>query len=142
MPARSAITSWAFRWWERTCRVCCRFIATPWTRAGHPGQRQGDARVPHVIARRRRAKAAAIARAPLNQYLKSIVDAASGWMSGVSSRDYPNYQKMIQSISEETFESRRCEKSARLDRHARRYPQCRSRPTTVRSVASDRRRCR
>jgi hypothetical protein len=32
-------------------------------------------------------------------------------MSGVSSRDYPNYQKMIQSISEETFESQ-VEKSA------------------------------
>src|SRR5262249_1501390 len=37
--------------------------------------------------------------------LKSIVDAASGWMSGVSSRDYPNYQKMIESLSRETFES-------------------------------------
>jgi hypothetical protein len=32
-------------------------------------------------------------------------------MSGVSSRDYPNYQKMIQMISEETFESQ-VEKSA------------------------------
>jgi alkanesulfonate monooxygenase SsuD/methylene tetrahydromethanopterin reductase-like flavin-dependent oxidoreductase (luciferase family) len=58
-----------------------------------------------------REKAVAIARAPLNQYLKSIVDAASGWMSGVASRDYPNYQKMIQMISEETFESQ-VEKSA------------------------------
>jgi alkanesulfonate monooxygenase SsuD/methylene tetrahydromethanopterin reductase-like flavin-dependent oxidoreductase (luciferase family) len=51
------------------------------------------------------AKAAAVAREPLNQYLKSIVDAASGWMAGVSSRDYPNYQKMIESLSRETFES-------------------------------------
>ena len=33
------------------------------------------------------------------------MNAASGWMSGVASKDYPNYQKMIESISEETFES-------------------------------------
>ncbi len=58
----------------------------------------------HMLCADSRAKAAAIARAPLNQYLKSIVNAASGWLSGVSSRDYPNYQKMIQAISEETFE--------------------------------------
>src|SRR6476661_4852052 len=52
-----------------------------------------------------------LAGEPLNQYLKSIVDAASGWMSGVSSRDYPNYQKMIESLARETFESQ-VEKSA------------------------------
>jgi len=81
-----------------------------WTRAGHPGR--GKVMLAfHMYCAESRAKAAAIARAPLNQYLKSIVDAASGWMSGVSSRDYPNYQKMIQSISEETFESQ-VEKSA------------------------------
>ena len=33
------------------------------------------------------------------------MDAASDWMSGVSSRDYPNYQKTIEIISKETFES-------------------------------------
>lgn len=81
-----------------------------WRAAGHPGR--GKVMLAfHMYCAESRAKAAAIARAPLNQYLKSIVDAASGWMSGVSSRDYPNYQKMIQSISEETFESQ-VEKSA------------------------------
>ena len=81
-----------------------------WTRAGHPGR--GKVMLAfHMFCAESRAKAAAIARAPLNHYLKSIVDAASGWMSGVSSRDYPNYHKMIQSISEETFESQ-VEKSA------------------------------
>ena len=59
----------------------------------------------HMYCADTSAKAAAVARAPLNQYLKSIVDAASGWMTGVSSRDYPNYQKMIESLSRETFES-------------------------------------
>ena len=75
-----------------------------WQRAGHPGR--GKVMLAfHMFCADSRAKAAAIARVPLNQYLKSIVDAASGWLSGVSSRDYPNYQKMIQAISEETFES-------------------------------------
>ena len=29
MPARSGTTSWGFRWWERICRACFGFIATP-----------------------------------------------------------------------------------------------------------------
>ena len=33
------------------------------------------------------------------------MDAASGWLSGVSSRDYPNYQKMIEGLARKTFES-------------------------------------
>src|SRR5258708_32226974 len=58
----------------------------------------------HMYCGESAAEAAAVARVPLNQYLKSIVDAASGWMSGVASRDYPNYQKMIEGLSRETFE--------------------------------------
>ncbi len=75
-----------------------------WTAAGHPGR--GKVMLAfHMYCAETKAKAAAAARAPLNQYLKSIVDAASEWMSGVSSRDYPNYQKTIQALSRETFES-------------------------------------
>ncbi|MBV8109784.1 MAG: LLM class flavin-dependent oxidoreductase, partial [Hyphomicrobiales bacterium] len=75
-----------------------------WTAAGHGGR--GKVMLAfHMYCADTSAKAAAVAREPLNQYLKSIVDAASGWMSGVSSRDYPNYQKMIESLARETFES-------------------------------------
>jgi natural product biosynthesis luciferase-like monooxygenase protein len=75
-----------------------------WSKAGHSGR--GKVMLAfHMFCAESREQAAAIARAPLNQYLKSIVDAASEWMSGVSSRDYPNYQKMIEIISKETFES-------------------------------------
>jgi len=75
-----------------------------WAAAGYGGR--GKVMLAfHMYCADTSAKAAAVARAPLNQYLKSIVDAASGWMSGVSSRDYPNYQKMIESLSRETFES-------------------------------------
>ncbi|HEY7663004.1 MAG TPA: LLM class flavin-dependent oxidoreductase [Xanthobacteraceae bacterium] len=75
-----------------------------WGKAGHSGR--GKVMLAfHMFCAESRAQAAAVARTPLNQYLKSIVDAASGWLEGVSSRDYPNYQKIIQSLAQETFES-------------------------------------
>src|SRR4030081_1193897 len=75
-----------------------------WTRAGHPGR--GKVMLAfHMYCAETREKAAAVAREPLNIYLRSIVDAASDWMSGVTSKDYPNYQKMIEIISKETFET-------------------------------------
>lgn len=75
-----------------------------WTAAGHPGR--GKVMLAfHMYCAETAAQAAAVARAPLNQYLKSIVDAASGFLTGVSSRDYPNYQKMIEGLARETFES-------------------------------------
>ena len=75
-----------------------------WTGAGHPGR--GKVMLAfHMYCAETTAQAAAVARAPLNQYLKSIVDAASGFLSGVSSRDYPNYQKTIEGLARETFES-------------------------------------
>jgi natural product biosynthesis luciferase-like monooxygenase protein len=75
-----------------------------WTAAGHPGRGRVMLAF-HMFCADTSDKAAAIAREPLNIYLKSIVDAASDWMSGVASKDYPNYQKMIEFISKETFET-------------------------------------
>src|SRR6201987_2114488 len=82
-----------------------------WSEAGHPGG--GRAMLAfHMFCAESRDQAAAIAREPLNLYLKSIVDAASEWMSGVASKDYPNYQKMIEFISKESFESQVAKGSA------------------------------
>jgi natural product biosynthesis luciferase-like monooxygenase protein len=75
-----------------------------WRAAGHPGRGRVMLAF-HMFCARSREQAAAIAREPLNIYLKSIVDAASEWMSGVASKDYPNYQKMIEFISKEDFDS-------------------------------------
>jgi len=75
-----------------------------WTAAGHPGRGRVMMAF-HMFCAETREKAAAIAREPLNVYLKSIVNAASDWMSGVSSRDYPNYHKMIEGLSKETFDT-------------------------------------
>jgi len=75
-----------------------------WKAAGHPGQGRVMLAF-HMFCAETREKAAAIAREPLNIYLRSIVNAASDWMSGVASKDYPNYQKTIEFLSKETFES-------------------------------------
>src|ERR1700751_183336 len=85
-----------------------------WREAGHPGG--GRAMLAfHMFCAEPRDQAAAIAREPLNIYLKSIVDAASEWMTGVASKDYPNYQKMIEFISKESFESKVAKGSAWID---------------------------
>jgi len=75
-----------------------------WTAAGHPGRGRVMLAF-HMFCAETREQAAAVAREPLNIYLRSIVDAASDWMSGVASKDYPNYQKTIEFLSKETFES-------------------------------------
>jgi alkanesulfonate monooxygenase SsuD/methylene tetrahydromethanopterin reductase-like flavin-dependent oxidoreductase (luciferase family) len=75
-----------------------------WIKAGHPGRGRIMLAF-HMFCAESREQAAAIAREPLNIYLKSIVDAASDWMSGVASKDYPNYQKVIELLAKESFES-------------------------------------
>jgi alkanesulfonate monooxygenase SsuD/methylene tetrahydromethanopterin reductase-like flavin-dependent oxidoreductase (luciferase family) len=75
-----------------------------WKAAGHPGRGRVMLAF-HMYCAETRDRAAAIAREPLNQYLRSIVDAASGWLTGLSSRDYPNYRKTIELLAAESFES-------------------------------------
>ncbi|HXP73948.1 MAG TPA: LLM class flavin-dependent oxidoreductase [Stellaceae bacterium] len=75
-----------------------------WRSAGHPG----DGRVMlafHMFCHENRDEAVRIARDPLNRYLKSIVDAASHWMAGTTSNDYPGYDKVIAQLHRETFET-------------------------------------
>ena len=75
-----------------------------WRAAGHPG----DGRVMlafHMFCAATDREAAEIAREPLNGYLSSLVAAASDWTTGVSSTDYPGYDKIIAGLSAETFES-------------------------------------
>jgi natural product biosynthesis luciferase-like monooxygenase protein len=75
-----------------------------WRAAGHPGRGRVMLAF-HMFCAGSREQAATIAREPLNVYLKSIVDAASEWISGVASKDYPNYQKMMEFIAKENFDS-------------------------------------
>jgi alkanesulfonate monooxygenase SsuD/methylene tetrahydromethanopterin reductase-like flavin-dependent oxidoreductase (luciferase family) len=75
-----------------------------WQAAGHDGR--GKVMLAfHMFAAASNAEAARIAREPLNRYLKSLVAAASDWTTGTSSRDYPGYDKIVESLSRETFET-------------------------------------
>ncbi|MBI3515507.1 MAG: LLM class flavin-dependent oxidoreductase [Proteobacteria bacterium] len=75
-----------------------------WRSAGHPGQGRVMLAF-HMVCAETMAAAVAVAREPLNGYLASLVDAASDWLTGMSSKDYPNYDKVIAGLKTETFES-------------------------------------
>jgi alkanesulfonate monooxygenase SsuD/methylene tetrahydromethanopterin reductase-like flavin-dependent oxidoreductase (luciferase family) len=75
-----------------------------WRRAGHPGS--GIVMLAfHMFCRDNQAEAERIAREPLNRYLRSLVAAASDWMQGANSADYPGYDKIIAALSRDTFET-------------------------------------
>ena len=111
-----------------------------WTAAGRPGRGRVMLAF-HMFCAETREQAAAVAREPLNIYLRSIVDAASDWMSGVASKDYPNYQKTIEFLSKETFEFTSRE-GWRLGRNPRRHPQVHCSLWTAWSAASNPPPCR
>jgi len=75
-----------------------------WKAAGH----EGNGRVMlahHMFCHEDRERAYEISRDPLNRYLKSVVNSASPWLTGNNSADYPGYDKIIEQLSKETFES-------------------------------------
>lgn len=75
-----------------------------WRKAGHPG----DGRVMlsfHMLCAPTRGEAVSLAREPVNRYLKTLVAAASAWMDGLNSKDYPGYDRIIAGLDAETFET-------------------------------------
>ncbi len=80
-------------------------------RAGH----DGPGRVMlafHMLCAESEDVAVALARVPLNAYLEDLVDAASGWITGLRSRDYPQYDVIVRALSRETFETQRAKGAA------------------------------
>ncbi len=73
-------------------------------KAGHAGSGRVMTAF-HMLCHEDHDEAVRIARDPLNRYLKSLVHAASHWVSGTTSRDYPDYGKLIAQLDRETFES-------------------------------------
>ena len=59
----------------------------------------------HMFCHEDQATAERIAREPLNRYLRSLVAAASDWMSGETSADYPGYDKIIAMLARDDFDS-------------------------------------
>jgi alkanesulfonate monooxygenase SsuD/methylene tetrahydromethanopterin reductase-like flavin-dependent oxidoreductase (luciferase family) len=89
-----------------------------WARAGHKGQ--GKVMLAfHMLCASSESEAVVKARAPLNAYLKSLVDAASDWTSGLSSADYPGYDKIIAGLAAETFDSQVAKSAAWVGTPAR-----------------------
>jgi alkanesulfonate monooxygenase SsuD/methylene tetrahydromethanopterin reductase-like flavin-dependent oxidoreductase (luciferase family) len=74
------------------------------TRAGHSGP--GTVMLAfHMLCHQDQQRAEEIAREPINRYLRSLVDAASEWTTGASSADYPGYDKVIEGLSRENFDT-------------------------------------
>jgi len=75
-----------------------------WRSAGH----EGDGRVMlafHMLCHEDAATARELACERVNRYLASLVDAASDWISGSSSDDYPGYDAIIRGLKSDTFET-------------------------------------
>src|SRR5260221_4818486 len=75
-----------------------------WRESRHP--RGGEVMLAfHMFCHADGETARDIARAPLNNYLHSLVDAAGDWIDGLSSKDYPGYDKVIAKLKEASMES-------------------------------------
>ena len=59
----------------------------------------------HMLCHQDQQQAEQIARGPIERYLKSLVAAASEWTTGASSADYPGYDKVIEGLSREDFDT-------------------------------------
>jgi alkanesulfonate monooxygenase SsuD/methylene tetrahydromethanopterin reductase-like flavin-dependent oxidoreductase (luciferase family) len=77
---------------------------TAWRQAGHPGN--GDVMLAfHMFCHQNGKRARELARAPFTNYLKSLVDSACDWTEGLSSADYPGYDKIIAGLKASTMDS-------------------------------------
>jgi alkanesulfonate monooxygenase SsuD/methylene tetrahydromethanopterin reductase-like flavin-dependent oxidoreductase (luciferase family) len=82
-----------------------------WRSAGHRGE--GKVMLDfHMYCAETREEAVRVARDPLNRYLRSIADACADWAKGASLKNYPGYDKMVERLQKETFESQVASHSA------------------------------
>jgi alkanesulfonate monooxygenase SsuD/methylene tetrahydromethanopterin reductase-like flavin-dependent oxidoreductase (luciferase family) len=73
-------------------------------RAGHDGP--GSIMLAfHMLCHQDQKRAEELAREPIDRYLKSLVAAASEWTTGAQSADYPGYDKVIEGLSRENFDT-------------------------------------
>jgi len=75
-----------------------------WRAAGHPGKGRVMLAF-HMYCHESSQAAAEIAREPINKYLQAVVSSATEWEGELSSKDYPNYDKIIAALRAETFET-------------------------------------
>lgn len=75
-----------------------------WQKAGHPGKGRVMLAF-HMFCHEDGEQALGLARDPINHYLRSLAHAASGWVTGAASEDYPGYQQIIEALDRETFDT-------------------------------------
>ena len=75
-----------------------------WKSAGHAGEGRVMLAF-HMFCWPDADEAVAHARARIDSYLATLVDAASDWVGGASSHDYPGYEQLIAGLAKETFDS-------------------------------------
>ena len=74
-----------------------------WKSAGHPGR--GNVMSNFVMCcLPSRQEACDLAREPTNGHFRGLASAAADWAKGVSTKDYPGYDRMIAQVSAETFD--------------------------------------
>ena len=74
-----------------------------WRSAGHPGN--GRVMLSFSMHVDRDAEAAkSLFRPNIDPYLEALVDAASGWLSGSSTKDYRDYDKHIAALKADSFD--------------------------------------
>ena len=83
-----------------------------WSSAGHPGQGQVALAFMMYCAPSTE-QAIAEAGDDVKSYFRTLTDAASDWSSGASTRDYPDYDKLIEMLAKEDVHTQR-KKSAAL----------------------------
>ncbi|NMN96159.1 LLM class flavin-dependent oxidoreductase [Antrihabitans stalactiti] len=74
-----------------------------WKEAGHPGQGRVMLAF-HMLCMQDGAVARALAREPINRYLRILVEAASEWTTGTQSDDYVGYRAMIEKLATDNFD--------------------------------------
>jgi len=82
-----------------------------WRNAGHPGRGRVMLGF-HMFCHQDSDTAHALARAPLNEYLATLADAASAWLDGPASADYPGYDKLVEKLRDDSFENQLAQGSA------------------------------
>ncbi len=75
-----------------------------WKEAGHPGNGKLMLMF-QTFCWPNDSEAKDIVRGPVKRYLASLVEAASAWTTGRSSSNYPGYEKIIESLKKETFDT-------------------------------------
>jgi len=82
-----------------------------WKSAGHPGN--GQVAIAFMMYCAETTEEAIAEAAPdVKAYFQTLIDAASGWISGASTKDYPGYDKIMAMLANEDVHTQREKKAA------------------------------